>query len=903
MKDDRKDLPPATDPNFLQRVRETLMVYLGSQGDPLKRGLMVGDLSDAGIVALDPAYTSGRGGLNNPIAGIGSSVAAAKTAVDLTPPPSPSGFFVSAGISNLMIQTGAPTFTQGHGYARTKLYGYAWTGGVLPTFSNALLLTEFIGEVASYATNPSTTWHLWVTWVTVDGVESVIPTGGTNGKVVRTGEDVALLLSALTGEITASQLGTSLGSTINLIDAPSTTSGSVAARIKSESDARIAAVVAEANARVTAITDEAATRTNAIASLQTQFNTLVAAGSGDFSTLIAALQEEQTARTAADVAEALSRTTLATQMRGDYAGTDLSLVTSGLIYAERQARSTENASFASDISGLSAAGSYRDDMAEINRLGDQALYASERVFTEASLSTERAVRTSAVEAVASEVTTLSASVTSNNATQTASLAIEASVRAGQTGALFAQYTVKQDVAGLISGYGLASTASTAAPSSAFGINANQFFISPPHFASNLAPTDNLYDGFCWLDTGVTPNVTRYRSGSSWSTVSPSLPFIVQSTPTTINGVAVPAGVYANDLYVRNGTITNAKIGNAAIDDAKIANLSAGKITAGSIAVGEYIQSSSFVSGASGWRISGNGTAELSNAIVRGTVYATDGQFFGTLLGGSAASYTSGSGFYSGATGSSYRWRVGAPTGARIQWTGSAIEVYDASNTLTLSSGGVSWAGVSGKPVFGYLAGLDSVGYSAVTGTKPPADADKTSSNTAAGIAGQGAFATLNQIDRYNIGTYMGTAAIDTAYIANAAIKSAHIDNLQVTTVKIGDNAVTVPMGWSGWSSIPELFMYLDAPATIFVSVMANALASGGGNTGSFYVASTCDYVSGPVVGVSLLDGFSGSATAIGTFGPLGVGWHRISGNAYFDYGGGIARYVATTGIFAIGVKK
>jgi hypothetical protein len=50
--------------------------------------------------------------------------------------------------------------------------------------------------------------------------------------------------------------------------------------------------------------------------------------------------------------------------------------------------------------------------------------------------------------------------------------------------------------------------------------------------------------------------------------------------TTINGVAVPAGLYMRDIYVANGSISNEKVGNAAIDDAKIANLSAAKVTFG-----------------------------------------------------------------------------------------------------------------------------------------------------------------------------------------------------------------------------------------------------------------------------------------------------------------------------------
>ncbi|MDM3560570.1 DUF1983 domain-containing protein [Proteus vulgaris] len=54
----------------------------------------------------------------------------------------------------------------------------------------------------------------------------------------------------------------------------------------------------------------------------------------------AAIKQEQQARIDADKAEAQQRQSLATQLRGDYTGNDLSKVTAGLISAEKQARVT-----------------------------------------------------------------------------------------------------------------------------------------------------------------------------------------------------------------------------------------------------------------------------------------------------------------------------------------------------------------------------------------------------------------------------------------------------------------------------------------------------------------------------------------------------------------------------------
>ncbi|EPD2356633.1 phage tail tip protein J-related protein, partial [Proteus mirabilis] len=54
----------------------------------------------------------------------------------------------------------------------------------------------------------------------------------------------------------------------------------------------------------------------------------------------AVINQEQQARAEADKAEAQQRQFLATQLRGDYTGNDLSKVTAGLISAEKQARVT-----------------------------------------------------------------------------------------------------------------------------------------------------------------------------------------------------------------------------------------------------------------------------------------------------------------------------------------------------------------------------------------------------------------------------------------------------------------------------------------------------------------------------------------------------------------------------------
>lgn len=161
--------------------------------------------------------------------------------------------------------------------------------------------------------------------------------------------------------------------------------------------------------------------------------------------------------------------------------------------------------------------------------------------TSAQLSSESTTRASADSALSSTVTSLSSTVGGN----TSSISTQVTT----TNGLKAQYTVKLDVNGAVAGFGLASTTSAAGNiTSEFIVNADRFAIM--------------------------------RGGSN--TTAATVPFIVQASATTLNGVAVPAGVYMADAFIKNGSIANAKIGNAAIDNAKIANLSAAKINTGTL---------------------------------------------------------------------------------------------------------------------------------------------------------------------------------------------------------------------------------------------------------------------------------------------------------------------------------
>ena len=146
------------------------------------------------------------------------------------------------------------------------------------------------------------------------------------------------------------------------------------------------------------------------------------------------------------------------------------------------------------------------------------------------------------------------------------------------------------------------------------------------YSNALSIAGPIGEDTIWVDTSVTPNVTKYYVRGTWTSVSPSLPFIIQSTPDILDGIPISSGVYIDAAYIKNGTITNAKIGNASIDDAKITSLNASKLTVGDGTVGGNLKSSNYIAGSAGWIIQPNGYAEYNNVVVRGTVIAGQTDF-------------------------------------------------------------------------------------------------------------------------------------------------------------------------------------------------------------------------------------------------------------------------------------
>lgn len=270
----------------LQRAQQELRRLLGYSGDVLDMAVTYRALFNSGLITLDalssvrpgsgmpPRGINGGGGVGPPGPSGPGGGGGDPYVPDLTPPPNVTGLAAVAGINSVIVTWDIAGYTVGHGPGAVNLYvSLRAPGAALPTFGDANLFYTAPAPlmIAALAVEPNTRVHIWAKHVTVDGVESSDPAGGTNGVTVTTGQDVAHLLEVLAGQIRASELHAALSARIDLIDGVG--AGSVNARIAAESSARttadsaIAATVSTLQASVgntaSAIATEASVRANA----------------------------------------------------------------------------------------------------------------------------------------------------------------------------------------------------------------------------------------------------------------------------------------------------------------------------------------------------------------------------------------------------------------------------------------------------------------------------------------------------------------------------------------------------------------------------------------------------------------------------------------------------------------
>lgn len=181
---------------------------------------------------------------------------------------------------------------------------------------------------------------------------------------------------------------------------------------------------------------------------------------------------------------------------------------------------------------------------------------------------QRQIEISEKEALVQDINT---QLASNSSELYAAIQEEATTRANETGELFAQKTIKLDVAGNVSGIGMSARLDPdGTATSDFQVRSDVFSLAPPAVNAADAPS-NPFHGKIWVDTSVTPNVTKWynSSTSAWQTtpVKGTVPFIVRTTPQVVDGYTIDPGVYISGAFIDRLTANQIDTRGLSIRDA------------------------------------------------------------------------------------------------------------------------------------------------------------------------------------------------------------------------------------------------------------------------------------------------------------------------------------------------
>lgn len=207
----------------LQAIKDILEVREGKRGDELDqvatlRDLVALELVDTGG-SVSRTNAGGTGYLPVVPPGWGSNDYNPET--DLTTPPAPTNLIARPGITDVLLFWDNATY-KNHSYTEV------WRSDT-DVLGDAVRIGTTSGFSFSDAVKEGRTYYYWVRFVSATNV--IGPYNQTSGTIAITELSPERLLTLLTGEITASQLHSDLGSRINLIDGPVGLVGSVNARI------------------------------------------------------------------------------------------------------------------------------------------------------------------------------------------------------------------------------------------------------------------------------------------------------------------------------------------------------------------------------------------------------------------------------------------------------------------------------------------------------------------------------------------------------------------------------------------------------------------------------------------------------------------------------------------------
>ena len=541
------------DRKFADSLKENVDVICGHRGDPLDRAVTARDLLDSGLATL-PAGANFYSGSSDGLDPIPYLIP------NLLIPPIVTNLTATGGFSVILLGWDMPLYL-GHAF-------YEIWRNTSDSISSSTLLattTQMTGLYSDYA-GSAETYYYWVRAVNSNGIAG--PFNSSIGTSATTQPDVALILDLLEGSITDSQLAVSLSSSITGV---ATNAAAAASDAAAATAAKTAALLAQAGAETAednaeiaetnAETAQSAASTSATAASNSATGAAGSASSASTSETNAASSENNAGSSATAASTSASNAnTYATA-----AGTASTASQNASVTATTASNNAASSASSAGSAATSAANFASNASASQSAAGTSATSANTsatNAYTSASnASTYSNTATSAATAASGHASAASSTVNGltarlNNTGGTGVTVEQAySANVSDIGNLEGQYSVKIDASGHVAGFGLSNTVVDGTPSSAFIVRADKFAIVDPASTSNgLGTTSPSAD---------------------------SVPFTVTSA-TTLNGVAVPAGVYMKSAYIQNGSIVNAMIGNAAITDAKISTLSATKITTGTL---------------------------------------------------------------------------------------------------------------------------------------------------------------------------------------------------------------------------------------------------------------------------------------------------------------------------------
>lgn len=553
---------------WAQRVTEIIQVYEGVKGDRTKLDRVVTwrDFEDAGFdLAAAGAGGSGSGGSG------GSGAVPPYTA-----PSAPTGLAITPGFSCLFLRWDVAEYFY---LSHTEI----WRAEV-DNLGDAVKVLDATGNMAADQVGASSpVYFYWIRYVSTSG--QVGPWNAVAGVSGQTALDPEILLNALTGQLTESQLYQDLVDRIDLIEPLGASLSTVQDRLNNTDGTGLS-----------------------LEGLALEVQTLVVSGGSG----------EALAQSAYNKAVALET------RAGDVGGTGVTLETLGINF---ESLSSQISNPATGLSALATAvndtqtqvTSQGGDLTTLanNYSGLSAILASAQgdiAAQSSSLNIAHATISTIAGVVNGHTTSINQISTTVNG-HTAAIELEAETRANDVGQLNAKYTLRLDVNGRVVGW----TANNNGQTGELIVVADKFAIAPvatdpgaddgAPFYHLTAPTE--------IDGVLVPAGTYMKAA-----------YIADATITNakIGSVSVDkiTGDVAEFIQGNFNELKSTNFNEVGRTGFQLSVNGAHKIFggAGSEVVANEIRSNNYVSGLSGFRLAADGFFEARNAYVRGDVEAT-----------------------------------------------------------------------------------------------------------------------------------------------------------------------------------------------------------------------------------------------------------------------------------------